>query len=139
MPELLHPGVYTFEVGSGVRPIEGVSTSTAAFIGVTEKGPLPGGMLPNGKPARPDMVTSLTEYFRRYGEFRSDSFMTYAVRAFFENGGRRLYVVRIAPPNTVPNPNPNNIIPSVAASTKKLGSLLISAANEGAWGNQIWV
>ncbi len=139
MPELLHPGVYTFEVGSGVRPIEGVSTSTAAFIGVTDKGPLPGGMLPNGQPARPDMVTSLTEYLRHYGDFRPDSFMTYAVRAFFENGGRRLYVVRIAPPNIAPTQNPNNILPSVAASTNKLGSLVLSAANEGVWGNRIWI
>ena len=28
-----HPGVFIQEVPSGVQPIEGVSTSTAAFIG----------------------------------------------------------------------------------------------------------
>ena len=67
MPELLHPGVYVQEVPSAVRAIEGVSTSTAAFVGVTDKGPIPGNTLPNGKMAQPVMVTSLTEYFRRYG------------------------------------------------------------------------
>jgi phage tail sheath protein FI len=35
--ERLHPGVYIQEVPSGVRPIEGVSTSTAAFVGTTER------------------------------------------------------------------------------------------------------
>ena len=38
MPEYLHPGVFVEEKSSGVRPIEGVGTSTAAFIGVTAKG-----------------------------------------------------------------------------------------------------
>src|ERR1700757_811107 len=95
MPELLHPGVYVQEVSSGVRPIEGVSTSTAAFVGVADKGPIPGTILPTGRPAQPVLVTSLTEYTRQFGGFRQDSFLTYAARAFFENGGRRLYIIRI--------------------------------------------
>ena len=88
--------------------------------------------------AQPDMVTSLTEFFRRYGGFRADSFLAYAVRAFYENGGRRLYIVRVAPPNKLPTPNPNNIVASAAASAK-IDSLAISAANEGDWGNRIWI
>ncbi len=47
--ETLHPGVYTLELPSAVRPIEGVSTSTAAFIGFASKGPVPGTTLPNGQ------------------------------------------------------------------------------------------
>src|SRR5262249_59771544 len=96
MPELLHPGVYVQEVSSGVRPIEGVSTSTAAFIGVADKGPIPGRILPTGRAAQPVMVTSLTDYTRQFGGFRRDSFLTYAVRSFYENGGRRLFSVRLA-------------------------------------------
>jgi phage tail sheath protein FI len=94
MPELLHPGVYVVEIPSGVRPIEGVSTSTAAFIGMTDKGPLPGTKLPSGRAAGPVMVTSFTDYLRQFGGYRADSFLTYAVKAFFDNGGRRLYIVR---------------------------------------------
>ena len=94
MPELLHPGVYVVEVPSGVRPIEGVSTSTAAFIGMTDKGPLPGTKLPSGRAAGPVMVTSFTDYLRQFGGYRADSLLTYAVKAFFDNGGRRLYIVR---------------------------------------------
>ena len=42
MPEYLSPGVYVEEVSSGIRPIEGVGTSTGAFIGIAEKGPIGG-------------------------------------------------------------------------------------------------
>lgn len=135
MPELLHPGVYTLEVSSGVRPIEGVSTSTAAFIGVADKGPIPGSVLPTGRPALPVMVTSLTDYTRQFGGFRRDSFLTYAVRAFYENGGRRLYIVRVAPADIA---RARNVLPSPPASPP--GSTLpITAANEGEWGNNIWI
>src|SRR4029077_7938018 len=34
MPEYLSPGVYVEDVPSAIKPIAGVSTSTAAFIGV---------------------------------------------------------------------------------------------------------
>ncbi|HEX3151330.1 MAG TPA: phage tail sheath C-terminal domain-containing protein [Gemmataceae bacterium] len=138
MPELLHPGVYTFEVSSGVRPIEGVSTSTAAFIGNAEKGPIPGTILPNGRMAQPEMVTSLTEYFRRYGGFRKDSYLTYAVRAFYDNGGRRAYIVRVAPKPPA-GPNPGNAIVVPTAATTKIDTLAISAANQGEWGKRIWI
>jgi uncharacterized protein len=135
MPELLHPGVYVQEVSSGVRPIEGVSTSTAAFIGVADKGPIPGTILPNRRMATPVMVTSLTDYLRQFGGFRTDSFLTYAVRAFYDNGGKRLYIVRVAPSDagtaTLSATSPPSSPPAPALS--------ISAANPGAWGNNIWI
>ena len=39
MPEYLSPGVYVEEIEIGGKPIEGVSTSTAGFLGETERGP----------------------------------------------------------------------------------------------------
>jgi phage tail sheath protein FI len=36
----LSPGVYVEEVESGSRPIEGVGTSIAAFVGLAPGGPL---------------------------------------------------------------------------------------------------
>ena len=56
MPDYLAPGVYVEEMDSGPRPIEGVPTSTAAFLGETERGPL-----------RPRLVTSFNEYRRWFG------------------------------------------------------------------------
>ncbi len=122
--ETLHPGVYIQEVPSGVQPIEGVSTSTGAFIGKAEMGPL----------REPVLVTSMTQFTSQFGTFINDgaTFLAYSVLEFFNNGGKRTYVVRIAAPDA-----------SVASltvvdreSTPK-PTLTISAANEGDWGNSL--
>jgi hypothetical protein len=39
MPEYVSPGVFVEEAPAGARPIDGVGTSTAAFVGVTPSGP----------------------------------------------------------------------------------------------------
>ena len=39
MPTYLSPGVYVEEVQSGSRPIEGVGTAVAAFVGLAGQGP----------------------------------------------------------------------------------------------------
>ncbi len=142
MAEYLHPGVYVQEVPSVVRPIEGVSTSTAAFVGIADKGPVPGTLLPTGRTAYPGLVTSFTDYTRRYGGFRTDSFLTYAVQAFFQNGGQRLYIIRVAPP---PPSSPPSSPPVAALGTAGAtvgtgnGAVQFSAANQGQWGNNIWI
>lgn len=137
MPELLHPGVYVQEIASGVRPIEGVSTSTAAFIGVADKGPVPSTLLPTGQMARPVMVTSFTDYLRQFGGFRTDSFLTYAVQAFFMNGGRRLYIVRVAAPDALRARFPASASPP--SPPPPTSPLTMEALTEGAWGDRISV
>jgi len=63
MPEYLSPGVYVEEVPSSVKPIAGVSTSTAAFLG----------LLPTGaKEAGPVLVTSWTQFTKVFGDFVAD-------------------------------------------------------------------
>ncbi|MEA2721879.1 MAG: uncharacterized protein QOJ39_3743 [Candidatus Eremiobacteraeota bacterium] len=136
MPELLHPGVYVQEVSSGLQPIQGVSTSTAAFIGVTDKGPIPGTKLPAGRAAQPGLVTSMSDYLRRYGGFRTDSFLTYAVQAFYQNGGKRLYIVRVAK-NAKAAALGSSLSP--ISPPTPADALPISAASEGLWGNNIWI
>jgi len=83
--ERLHPGVYIQEVSGGVQPIEGVSTSTTAFVGRTQKGRLD----------QPELVTNFTEFQTAYGGFLSDSFVAHAALQYFNNGGKRLYVARV--------------------------------------------
>jgi len=119
--ELLHPGVYIQEVPSGVKPIEGVSTSTAAFIGKAEKGPLD----------RALMVTSFTEFQANYGDFLNDSYLAHAALQFFNNGGKRLYVVRIAK-----NAKAADISLNDRKSTPAK-TLTITASSEGEWGNEL--
>ncbi len=91
MPEYLAPGVYVEEIDTGSKPIEGVSTSTAGMIGVTERGPV----------NVPILLTSLGDYTRWFGErlsfldFAGHCFTPLAVEGFFTNGGKRLYLTRI--------------------------------------------
>ena len=94
MPEYLAPGVFVEEVSFRAKSIEGVSTTTTGFIGPTRYGPLD---------IEPEIITSLVEFERTYGgreklDFSGageiDNYMWHAVRGFFEEGGKRLYVSR---------------------------------------------
>jgi Bacteriophage tail sheath protein len=86
MPEHVVPGVFVEEIPSGVGPIEGVATSTAAFVGATAEGPL----------EEPTLVTSLADYSRAFGGVSAGHPVSTAVRSFFENGGGRAFVARTA-------------------------------------------
>lgn len=116
MPEYLTPGVYVEEIERGPKPIEGVPTSTSAFLGETERGPI-----------RPRLVTSYTEYNRWFGGvFRDGRYMPYAASGFFENGGKRLYVCRI-------------VGEGATTATKTFGDFTVRASGPGAWGRKVWV
>jgi Bacteriophage tail sheath protein len=73
--------------------IERASMRVAGFVGLT-----PGG--PAGRPIR---VTSWTHFARLFGDpsepdngpFMAGAYLAHAVRGFFENGGRRCWVVRV--------------------------------------------
>lgn len=92
MPEYLSPGVYMEEFEIGAKPIEGVSTSTAGFVGVAERGPL----------NKPTLVTSFGDYTQIFGGYLDQQtynktyYLPYAVENFFSNGGKRVYIVRVA-------------------------------------------
>jgi hypothetical protein len=95
MPEYLAPGVYVEETSFRSKSIEGVSTTTTGFIGPARFGPLA---------IEPDVLTSLADFERVYGgrdqlNFTGatgfDNFLWHAARAFFEEGGMRLYVSRV--------------------------------------------
>ncbi len=99
MPEYLAPGVFVEETSFRAKSIEGVSTTTTGFVGPTRYGPLD---------IEPEVVTSLVEFERTFGgkdrlQFVNtfddsieevDNYMWHAARAFFEEGGKRLYVSR---------------------------------------------
>ena len=57
MPTYLSPGVYVEEVDSGSRPIQGVGTAVAAFVGLAEKGPL----------NQPTLVSNWTQFATTFG------------------------------------------------------------------------
>lgn len=116
MPEYLAPGVYVEEIELGPRPIEGVSTSTAGFLGVTMRGPL-----------EPRLVTGFEEFKRLYGGYLpvDTSTLPLAIDGFFLNGGKRCFVARIA--SAV----------STSMTIVHDGKLKITAIGPGVWGNNI--
>jgi uncharacterized protein len=89
------PGVYVEEVDRGSRPIEGVSTSVAGFIGFTED--VRGG----AELYKPMLVTSWTQFLEYFARFGSDGFtdfnayLPFSVRGYFLNGGGRCWVTSI--------------------------------------------
>src|SRR6266545_5543333 len=165
MPEYLSPGVYIEEL-PGPQPIQGVSTSTTGMVGVTLKGPTVG---------KPELVTSFAEFTEKFGGLidepkpkaeqlrwelndREGGFwwrFPLAVKGFFDNGGRRLFVKRVVsgpatesmasiPTNAIlarppgPGDDPLNLGPPAAAAAPRLQAV---AKAEGAWGNDlsVWV
>jgi phage tail sheath protein FI len=86
MPEYLAPGVYVEEEERGPKSIPGVSTSTAAFVGVCRDGP----------PLKPTFVDNFGKFESIFGSIiNPEDPLGYAVRGFFDNGGKRCFVVRI--------------------------------------------
>lgn len=118
MPEYLSPGVYIEEIELGARPIEGVSTSTAGFLGETLHGPL-----------EPRLVTGFEQFRRIYGgHMEADkSLLPFAVEGFFQNGGQRCVIARIASRT------------AVLTEADLGGWVHVSASGLGAWGNRIAV
>jgi phage tail sheath protein FI len=93
MPEYLAPGVYVEETSFRSPSIQSVATSTTGFVGPCRAGPTDGD---------PVLVTSFTEFERVFGgldDLRlatdTTNYLAYAARAFFDEGGRRLYVARV--------------------------------------------
>jgi phage tail sheath protein FI len=81
--DTLHPGLYLQE-SAPEAPAQGVSTSVGAFVGVTQKGPVGQAVL----------VTSWKQFVDTFGSYINNSYLAYAVRGFFLNGGTSCYVTR---------------------------------------------
>ncbi len=113
MPTYTWPGVYVEEVPSAIKPIAGVGTSTAAFIGVsaditeawdpkTSAG-MPanaaGQAYPQAAALTAVALNSWTDFTQSFGDIQSaNQYLAQAVFGFFNNGGTRCWVTRISAP-----------------------------------------
>ena len=121
MPEYLAPGVYVEEMSSGSKPIEGVSTSTAGFVGGTERGPL-----------APQFISSWLDYQRVYGGYiPAQSYLAYAVEGFFINGGQRCFIARVVSQNATRA--------TAEIATVSDGKLKAMALGPGGWGDRVQI
>ena len=126
MPQYLSPGVYVEEVDSGSRPIEGVGTAVAAFVGIAERGPF----------NEPTLVTNWSQFTQTFGDFVEGAYLPHAVFAYFLNGGGSAYIVRIGGDGADPAAARGELM---AASNPSLGAYRVSAIEGGAAGNDISV
>lgn len=120
MPEYLAPGVYIEEISIGAKPIEGVSTSTAGFLGQTERGPVD-----------LRLIDGFGKFQALYGGFIEESYLAYAVDGFFRNGGQRCYIGRIAA-------SASGTAKSVLKNDQS-DAVGVSAMGPGDWGKRIAV
>ena len=119
MAEYLSPGVY-IEDNPNPPVIEAVSASTGGFVGIAQRGEV-------GKPI---FINSWNAYINNFAlgmnsPFLANSDLAYAVYGFFQNGGKRCYVMRVASDSV--------------ATAKLAGDLVIEAKDAGVWGNKLKV
>ncbi|HEX8391838.1 MAG TPA: phage tail sheath C-terminal domain-containing protein [Longimicrobium sp.] len=154
------PGVYPV-ADDPVRALTGVRMDVAAFVGVAPRGPArlpafqaPWAVPPRG-PANPMAplrsvavpVESWSAYRRLFGAFEGPGLLPYAVAAFFEQGGRRAYVVRVVHDYSADDPAADDpaadgygTAQGTLAGVTRAGSgsaVVLRARNEGSWGNRL--
>lgn len=118
MPNYLSPGVYVEEIPPGSRPIEGVGTAIAAFVGLASSGPF----------NEPTLVSNWSQFTKTFGEFKPGTYLAHAVYGYFLNGGGNCYIVRIGQDGSADG-NGNSTRPRAipAAPQAQLGRMLIVA------------
>ncbi|MDX6555012.1 MAG: uncharacterized protein QOD86_1207 [Miltoncostaeaceae bacterium] len=102
MPTYLTPGVYVEEIPAQSKPIEGVGTSIAAFVGLAPGGPL----------NTPMRISNWTQFARIYGDqaepengpFMPGAYLAHSIYGFFQNGGGLCWVVRVGAEGSDPGP-----------------------------------
>lgn len=128
MPSYLHPGVYLEEIPSGSRPIEGVATSVAAFVGAANQGPVGEAIL----------IGKFDDYVENFGNISSEQdAMGLAMMAFYLNGGKTAYVCRLAAAGHLAASV--NIDGEQADTTAVTPIMVIMATSSGTWANNYFV
>jgi hypothetical protein len=148
------PGIYRV-TDEPLRALTGVRMDVCAFVGVAPRGPSrlanldadwaptpcnPGQMV---KRSVPVAVESWQAYLQSFGAFEGPGLLPYAVSAFFGNGGRRAYIVRIVHDYRRPDGSRDDVANAAGTARARLAGLSASGArevwfaarNEGAWGN----
>ena len=125
MAEYLTPGVFVEDINQVVSMPVGTEP-VSAFVGVATTGPI----------GVPTIISSWNEYIMTFATgqdtaFLTNSYLAYAVYGFFQNGGKKCYVLRVVETESSA---------TEAKSSESTGfSSVFSAKNAGAWGNKITI
>jgi phage tail sheath protein FI len=132
MPSALtYPGVYVEEIPSGVHTIIGVSTANTAFIDFFRRGPMNQAV----------QINSLADFERTFGGLDTHSEASYGIMQYYLNGGQTAWVIRVAghagsPPTNTAKRATTNALTTLDSLPR---TLVVYAASEGAWGNNLQV
>lgn len=118
------PGVYYQSVDAGGLPVTPFRTDIAGFVGLAERGPL--------DTAVP--LESWQQFTSWFGSFTTFGFLAYAVRAFFENGGRRCWAVRVGVASTDLAAGAQ-VASAVVSGAGSGPALRVQASTPGGWGD----
>ena len=86
MSDAVDHGITVTEIAAMDQPIDVCPETTAAFIGRALRGPL----------NTPVLLNTFGDFRRRFGDVWGRSSLGPAAKQFFDHGGKRLYVVRVA-------------------------------------------
>jgi Bacteriophage tail sheath protein len=123
MPTYLTPGVYFERADAVVPAITALRTDIAGFVGIAERGPL--------HQATP--VQSWRQFQATFGSLIGSGYLAYAVKGFFENGGRKCYIVRVADRDVAASAN------ALLLDKNGNSAWRIEASSPGVWGDQVAV
>lgn len=122
MTQVLEPGVHRLRAAQPAPPPR-VRCDIPAFVGISRQGPI----------GVPVAVESWREFEACFGSLDAPGYLPFAVRGFFENGGRRCHVVRVA--DTAPGGAQAASVPVHDVAGNPVG--LLAAASPGTWGNEL--
>lgn len=117
------PGVYYERVDASGAAIGAVRTDVAGFVGIAQRGPLD----------VPVPIESYRQFQAHFGDVTGSGYLAYTVRAFFENGGRRCWVVRVASRDPLAGAQSAAVVLRRAAGLPDVWR--VSASSPGTWGN----
>src|SRR3954449_3527854 len=131
MPTYLTPGVYVEEVPSASKPIEGVSTSVAAFVGLAPGGPV----------NTPMRISNWTQFSKIFGDpnepdngpFMEGAYLAHSVYGFFQNGGNLCWIVRVGDDaaSNGAGPTARAALPTASdSSVEAFGVVALNAGND---------
>ena len=122
----LTPGVYYERVDASAPGISVLRTDVAGFVGIAERGPID----------MPVPIESWRQFQAHFGGFTGGGFLAYTVRGFFENGGRRCWVVRVA---SLDESGGARDAGTVLLSPTGAEVWRVAASSPGSWGNNLSV
>ncbi len=125
------PGVYFERADANPGGVAALRTDVAGFVGIAQRGPL--------DLAVP--VESARQFAAWFGAPIENGYLAYSARAFFENGGRRLWAVRVASEvaSVAALDAYEWVDPALVGPAQHRPVWRIEASSAGVWGNDLAV